>query len=170
MNRPSMPLLVAVLAAIAVPAVTLPAGAFAQSTVPTTSPIVAPGTTTPSASVETELPKSVLAKVDQHIKQLHDQLRITPAQQPQWEQFAAVMRDNAAQMAQAFAARGTRLVAMNATDNMQSYAQLAQVHATNMQKLASAFQSLYETFPDQQKQVADGVFQHNNGRPIAHKR
>jgi periplasmic protein CpxP/Spy len=105
MNRPSMPLLVAVLAAIAVPAVTLAAGAFAQSTAPTTSPIIAPRTTTPtasvtpSASVETELPKTVLAKVDQNIKQLHGRLRITPAQQPQWEQFSAVMRDNAAQMA-----------------------------------------------------------------------
>jgi phage/plasmid primase-like uncharacterized protein len=48
---------------------------------------------------------------------------------------------------------------------MQSYAQLAQVHATNMQKLASAFQSLYSSFPDQQKLVADAVFRKSNALP-----
>jgi periplasmic protein CpxP/Spy len=160
MSRPSTPR-VAVLTALALTALALPAGAFAQSIAPATA---APQTTTPSASVEPALPKDVLAKVEQHIKQLHEQLGITPAQQTQWEQFAAVMRDNAAEMNQAFVARRTRLATMNAADNMQSYAQLAQAHADNMQKLASAFQSLYSTFPDQQKQVADNVFRHSNGR------
>ena len=41
---------------------------------------------------------------------------------------------------------------------MQSYAQLTQVHATNMQNLASASQMLYISFTAQQKQRADGVF------------
>ena len=68
------------------------------------------------------------------------------------------MRDNAAQISQASADRVARVRALNAADNMQSYAQLAQVHATNMQKLASAFQSLYASFPEPQKQVADSVF------------
>ncbi len=41
------------------------------------------------------------------------------------------MRDNAAQMEQALERPAARpLGSMNATDNMQSYARLAQVHAT----------------------------------------
>ncbi len=52
---------------------------------------------------------------------------------------------------------------------MQSYAQLAQVHAANTQKLATAFQTLYATFPDAQKQTADAVFQNVNQKHAPHK-
>ena len=96
--------------------------------------------------------------MEQHIRKLHDQLAITAAEQPQWEQFAQVMRANAAQMGSASNDRGAKLAAMDAADSMKSYANLAQVHASNMQKLASSFQSLYDTFPDAQKKTADAVF------------
>ena len=111
------------------------------------------------------MPKEASTKVEQHIRQLHSQLGITPAQQPQWDQFAQVMRDNAAQISQASADRVARVNALDAAANMQSYAQLAQVHATNMQKLASAFQSLYASFPEPQKQVADSVFRKSAALP-----
>jgi hypothetical protein len=99
------------------------------------------------------------ATVEQHITQLHTQLGITPAEQVQWDAFAQVMRDNADQMSAAFSERGSGVTNMSALDNMQSYARLAQVHAANMQKLASAFEPLYESFSDQQKKRADQVFQ-----------
>jgi Spy/CpxP family protein refolding chaperone len=133
----------------------LPAAALAQTAAPS---MAAPAATAPA------MPAAMSAKVEQHIKGLHDQLKITPAEQPQWDQFASVMRDNAAQMEQALDERGTAAPTMNAMDNMQSYAKLAQVHATNMQKLASSFQALYAVFPDSQKQLADKVFQENNGK------
>ena len=147
----------AILTVLAVPA--LNASASAQTSAPATSPAPAP---------EPALPKAVSAKVEQHIKQLHGELGITPAEQPQWDQFAQVMRVNAAEINQSFTDRAAKVGAMNASDNMQSYAQLAQVHATNMQKLASAFQSLYSSLPDQQKLVADGVFRKSNAVPMRH--
>ena len=58
---------------------------------------------------------------------------------------------------------------MGAEENMQSYAQLAQVHATNMQNLASAFQTLYVSFTAQQKQRADGVFRKSAETVASHK-
>jgi hypothetical protein len=61
-------------------------------------------------------------------------------------------------MNQAFQARA-HVGSMSAPANMQSYAALAQVHADGMQKLSAAFQTLYDTFPDAQKKVADDVFQ-----------
>ncbi|PFW73357.1 hypothetical protein COL27_27875, partial [Bacillus sp. AFS075960] len=34
------------------------------------------------------------ARIEQRIKYLHDQLKITPAQESQWKTFADTMRDN----------------------------------------------------------------------------
>ena len=47
-------------------------------------------------------------RVEEHIKELRAQLQITPAEQPQWEQFANVMRENAR-------AHGSAIYATNAT-------------------------------------------------------
>ena len=136
-------------------------GASAQ-TAPSAAPMAAEHSPMSSSGSGPAHARSAPPDVEKHITQLHAQLGITPAEQAQWEQCAQVMRDNAAQMNQAFMDRSGKLDGMNAVDNMQSYAQLAQVHATNMQKLASAFQALYSSFPDQQKQVADAVFRKNN--------
>jgi len=144
---------------IALPILIAPVAASAQ-----TNPSVPSGAES-SPSTSPALAKSMSTKVEQHIKLLHDQLDITAAEEPQWAQFAQVMRDNATQMQQAFAVRGANIASMTAADNMESYAQLAQIHASNMQKLASAFQSLYNTFPDQQKTIADRIFRNNNGKP-----
>ncbi len=89
---------------------------------------------------------------------LHAQLKITPAEETQWAAFAQVMRENAAQMDEAFTQRGQTLQTMDAVENLQSYALIAQIQSANMQKLAVAFQTLYASFPDAQRKVADGVF------------
>jgi len=102
--------------------------------------------------------KNMSKDVDAHIAQLHGQLEITPAEEPQWAAFAQVMRENAAQMDAAFSARGQTLPTMDAVENLQSYAQIAQIQSANMQKLAAAFQTLYASFPEAQRKVADGVF------------
>jgi periplasmic protein CpxP/Spy len=39
--------------------------------------------------------KNMEERVENYIKQLHAQLQITPVEQPQWDQFAQVMRENA---------------------------------------------------------------------------
>jgi protein CpxP len=166
MSRPSMFCITTALAVMSVPILTLPAAALAQTN---PSTVASPNAETPAPGAVPALPKSMSEKVEQHIKQLHEQLGITAAEEPQWNLFAQVMRDNAAQMQQAFAARGVNVATMTAVDNMQSYAQLAQVHASNMQKLATAFQTLYNTFPDSQKKVADAVFRENNGKPPSSK-
>ena len=121
MKRRLVPRLFAVLGAIALPALVLPAGAFAQAA-------STPAPSSDSAEAPTAAPslsKTASEKVEQHIKQLHDELQITASEAPIWRQFAQVMHDNAAQMEQALAQRGSNLASMNATQTMQSYAQLA---------------------------------------------
>ena len=167
MKRTSVSHLAALLATIAIPALTLSAGAHAQTASSSTA-TAAPQGAGPTV-VATTLPKSMLEKVDEHIKRLHEQLGITATEEPLWRQFAQVMRDNATQMEQALVTRGVDVDSMNATENMQSYAQLAQVHATNMQKLASTFQSLYSSFSDSQKKNADNAFRNEHHKPLPSK-
>jgi hypothetical protein len=38
---------------------------------------------------------------------------------------------------------------------------MAETHAQHVEKLVTAFKTLYDTMPDQQKQVADQVFRAN---------
>ncbi len=98
------------------------------------------------------------SRVQQHISQLRTELRITPAQDAQWNQFAQVMQQNAQNMQEALEQRGAQLNTMNAAQDMQSYAHLAAVHAEDMQHLSAAFQSLYDSMTPEQRQNADNVF------------
>jgi protein CpxP len=138
------------------PAVALPAGAFAQTQTPTGG-----SSMTPKAKPDAEA-----TPVDLHIGQLHTELHITPAQQPQWDQFAQVMRDIPKDMNQLLEQRASSFASMTAAENMQSYAQIAQQHAQDTQKLATAFQALYGDLTDAQKKNADAVFRAQGDHPI----
>jgi periplasmic protein CpxP/Spy len=109
-------------------------------------------------------------QVEQHINALHAKLQITSAQQPQWDQFIQVMRDNAHDMDQTFQTRIQSMPTMTAAENMQSYAQVAAAHSQDMQKLSSAFQTLYGTMSDSQKQTADQVFREDSANHGDHAR
>jgi protein CpxP len=135
----------AVLALLAAPVLTMPGLALAQ-------------TATTAAATDQAAAKNTPEGVEAHIAALHSQLQITPAEEGGWTTFAQVMRENTAQMQSAFATRGQALPTMNAVQDLQSYAQIAQIQSTNMQKLATAFQTLYASFPAPQQKVADEVF------------
>src|SRR5271156_2588794 len=142
----------------------LPGAALAQSSqVPTPAPQGA----APPAAASSPLAghpvagKNAEERVEHRINELHAQLRITPAERPQWDQFAEVMRENARDLDQAFVQRAEQFQSMNALQNMQSYEQIAEAHAQHLQKLVPAFENLYNTMPDQQKRLADQVFRAN---------
>lgn len=165
----------AILASLLLPAVALPVGAFAQSPTPTGAAQTAPAPTAPTPSKPSK-PMAPAAKpvasadqVEKHITDLHAKLRITPAQQTEWEQFAQVMRENAKSMNDTMEQRRTSFATMNAADNMQSYALIAQKHADDMQKLATTFKALYGTMSDDQKKNADTVFREHGAHPARGK-
>ena len=140
----------------------LPAAALAQPRQAPASPPAeatkpAAGQSSPSAGHPVS-DRNATERVEQRIKELHAQLRITADERPQWDQFAQVMRENARDMDQAWLQRAGRYQSMNAVQNMQSYEQIAEEHAQHVQKLVPAFQNLYNAMPDQQKQLADQVF------------
>jgi hypothetical protein len=112
--------------------------------------------------------KNAEERVEGRIKELHAQLHITPAEEPQWNEFAQVMRENARDMDQAFMQRAQQFPTMNAVQNMQSYEQISEQHAQRVQKLVPAFQKLYDAMPDQQKRLADQVFRANAEKHMQH--
>jgi hypothetical protein len=152
----------AVLASLLMPAMALSGPAFAQTA--TTAAPTTPAPTIPAPAAPTQ-PKAQAAKpasrtdrIEKHIADMHAQLHITPAQQTEWDQFAQVMRENAASMNDTMEKRRTGFATMNAVENMESYAQIAEQHAQNMQKLATTFKVLYGSMSDEQKKNADTVF------------
>lgn len=102
-------------------------------------------------------------RVEQRIAYLHSTLKITPAQESQWNTFADVMRSNAASMAQLYEQREANQQG-SALDDMKQYAQISQAHADGMQKLVAAFEPLYNSFSPDQKALADKTF-HQHGQP-----
>jgi protein CpxP len=103
--------------------------------------------------------------IEQRIAELHAKLKITPEQEPQWDQFAQVMRDNARDVEGAFKARIKAMPSMTATQNMKSYAELAASHAQNVEKLVPVFQGLYDTMSEDQKRTADEIFRDDARHP-----
>lgn len=124
-----------------------------------------PTASAPTTKAQPTTGRHMAANIDQRIKDLHARLQITAAQQPQWDQFAAVMRANAQTMDETFQYRMQALPTMTATENMESYATVAQNHAQEMQKLVPAFEALYGTMSDAQKHNADMVFRSDAKKP-----
>jgi periplasmic protein CpxP/Spy len=138
----------------------LAGGAAAQSTAPasSTSSSAAHSTTKTHAEKRAD-------RVEEQINDLHEQLHITDAQSQQWNAYAEVMRDNARRASEAFQQRAQKMQTMNADEVMKSYAQLAQMHAQDMQKLSSAWSDLYAALSPEQRQTADALFQNKAMSP-----
>lgn len=98
------------------------------------------------------------ARVEERIAYLHSQLKITPAQEPQWKSFADVMRTNGQNMGRLFHERAEAARTQSALDNMRQYAQIAQAQADDMKQLVDAFEPLYNSFSPEQKTLADTTF------------
>jgi periplasmic protein CpxP/Spy len=140
---------------VSVVALLVPSVGFAQSAIPTpptAAPVAAPSLGSPAPSAATQ------AAADQRIRTLQSQLGITEAQMPLWSAFAQAMRENAAATDALFTQRAGAVATMNAPDNMRSYAQIARAYADNTERLATAFDSLYASLSDTQKQAADTLF------------
>jgi len=97
--------------------------------------------------------------VEQRITKLHADLKITPAEEAQWNGVAQAMRENATAMDKLVATnRTTPPQNMSAVEDLKTYQQFAQAHVDGLKNLTSAFSTLYDAMPDAQKKVADEVF------------
>jgi|HubBroStandDraft_1064217.scaffolds.fasta_scaffold00095_33 protein CpxP len=98
--------------------------------------------------------------VEQRITNLHSELKITGTEEAKWNNVAQAMRENAAAMEKLAAAKTTQAPSsMTAIDDLKGYEKFAQAHVDGLKNLISSFEALYREFPDDQKKVADEVFQ-----------
>ena len=137
--------------------------AFAQPTLAQTTAAPADQAQKPAASSKTVTPSHHTAHhkeggVDAYLTKLHTQLKITAAQEPQWADYAKVMRDNNASFEALIKDRNANIDNMNAVDDVRSYAKLTEAHADAVKKLVPAFEALYGGMSDAQKKNADQVF------------
>jgi hypothetical protein len=112
-----------------------------------------PATTEPAPA-----PSEADAAVEARIKELHQKLHITTAQQTQWNNLVQVMRDNAKAMIDLQKQRAQDVNSMTAVDAVKSYAAVIEAHEAGMNKFVPAFQALYDSMSDAQKKIADAMF------------
>ena len=134
------------------------------------APLVTLAQGTPSARTPTPARAAVGHGIDQRIKSLHDRLKITAAEEPQWAQVAEVMRDNAQTVGALIRGRRERAGEMNAMDDLRSYQAIADAHAAGTAKMVSAFEALYAVMPPDQQKNADAVFAKTTHRSAARKK
>jgi periplasmic protein CpxP/Spy len=101
--------------------------------------------------------------VDGRIAFLKAELKIAPAQESQWQQVAAAMRENAKALDQAVTnarqSRGT----MDAVQRIEQRGEFAKVRADNDARLLAAFKPLYTSLSPEQQQVANQLVGSHHG-------
>jgi hypothetical protein len=98
--------------------------------------------------------------VEQRIATLKASLKITPDQESKWNAVAQAMRDNASKMEKLIATkRAIPPEKTTAVDDLKTYQEFTEVRLDGLKHLISAFKSLYDSMPPDQKKNADVVFE-----------
>jgi periplasmic protein CpxP/Spy len=106
--------------------------------------------------------------VEERITTLHTALNITPDEDVKWNAVAQSMRENASNMDKLVAeSRTTAPRTMSAVDDLKMYQKFSQAHVDGLKNLIASFSTLYSAMPDDQKKVADSVFQSSHNKPVA---
>ncbi|WP_419728763.1 Spy/CpxP family protein refolding chaperone [Lichenicola sp.] len=117
-------------------------------------------------TLQSKLGKEKAARIESHITTLHASLRITPAQEPLWQNFAGVMRQTVVQMDAVYAKRQGGHGSMNAVQDLQSYGEVEDTNARNVQQLLPPFKALYDSFSAEQKKTADNAFERYTDKAV----
>jgi periplasmic protein CpxP/Spy len=114
--------------------------------------------TAPQTSAPPTPPKSPLSRVETRIVELHAKLKITPAQEAQFNAYADTLRSNAHAMQALFQERA-QSSDMSAPGRLRWYARLTAANAEDVSKLVPAFDALYQSMSQEQQKAADKVFE-----------
>lgn len=107
------------------------------------------------------------ARAEARIAYVKSALKITPAQQPAFDRYAQVIRDNAAATQKAFQdLRGSRgqNQTTSAIERVEQRAKMAQMRDQQQQQYLAAFRPLYASLSADQKKVADDLAAPRFGR------
>ena len=110
-----------------------------------------PASRRPRAAATSSKPETV----EQRITTLKTALKITPDQESKWDGVAKAMRENAAAMDKLVQEKQGKMANMNAVDDLKTYQDFSQAHLDGLKNLTSAFKTLYNSMPADQKKNAD---------------
>jgi periplasmic protein CpxP/Spy len=134
------------------------------------SPALAQNTPAPTASEAAQTSMRHHARmlpsqlVDGRIAFLKAELKITPAQETQWQQVATAMHENAKALDQVIAgARQQHRGAMDAVQRLTLREQFTTVRADNDTRLLNAFKPLYASLSPEQQQTANELVGAHHG-------
>ena len=126
-------------------------------------PVMAQTATTPDGKVTPPAAAAAISSkpetVEQRITMLKTSLKITPDQEKKWDAVAQSMRDNASAMEKLVATkRAIPPEKTTAVDDLKTYQAFSQARLDGLKNLISAFSTLYDSMPADQKKNADHVF------------
>ena len=121
-----------------------------------TAPGLANSTAAPSEARHHEMGRVMPGQfVDGRIAFLKAELKITPAQETQWQQVEAAMRENAKNLDQRISAARQNRSGMDAVQRLELREQFAKMRADNDARLLTAFKPLYASLSPEQQQMAN---------------
>jgi protein CpxP len=121
-----------------------------------TAPAPANSTATPSEARHHAMERMMPGQfVDGRIAFLKAQLKITPAQEAQWQQVEAAMRENAKTLDQTITTARQNRGNMDAVQRLELREQFAKVRVDNDARLLAAFKPLYASLSPEQQQMAN---------------
>lgn len=133
------------------------------------SPALAQNTPTPAAPGAGQTQMRQHARmlpsqlVDGRIAFLKAELKITPAQETQWQQVATAMHENATALDQAITAARQHSGTMDAVQRLTVREQFAKLRADNDTRLLTAFKPLYASLSPEQQQTANTLVGAHHG-------
>jgi protein CpxP len=98
--------------------------------------------------------------IEANIASLHQRLQITPAQEPQFNAVANVMRENARAEASAPARPAANATAV---DDLRAFIRYSEVELAGYRRLLPVLEALYATLSPIQRRTADAVFREGPG-------
>src|SRR6266478_4464529 len=121
-----------------------------------TAPAPANSTAAPSEARHHAMEKMMPGQfVEGRIASLKAQLKITPAQEAQWQQVEAAMCENAKTLDQTITTARQNRGDMDAVQRLELREQFAKVRVDNDARLLSAFKPLYASLSPEQQQMAN---------------
>src|SRR5260370_13987544 len=101
--------------------------------------------------------------VDGRVAFLKAELKITPAQEGQWQQVATAMHQNATALDQVISNARQQSGSMDAVQRLVLREQVAKVRADNDARLLTAFKPLYASLSPEQQQMANTLVGAHHG-------
>jgi len=102
--------------------------------------------------------------LEARIQEMHAKLQITPGQEDLWKSVAQTMRDNQLALDPLMAEREKKAQSATALEDLKSFAEVSEAHASGIRKFAAAFEPLYSGMTDAQKKGADTLFRNGAGK------